>query len=169
MMVVARYRQKSASLSPICPSLLCLFVYLATCPSRISVAMPQRKTSRASQDGVLRPPTNRPSRYEAPSPRNQVNVLASPNVGNNLPVCACRLRPRCQNRSLCCQTTQKRKPGSRPVAGLIPSKRKLASTTVVASIPIKRVVRTQDRFNVGLSRAVLHAVSQERPKKRHQP
>src|SRR5205807_45483 len=131
MMDIARYRQKSASLSPICPSLLCVFVCLATCPSRISVVTPQRKTSRASQDGVLRPPANRPSRYEAPSPRNQVNVLASPNVGNNLPVCTCRLRPRCQNRSLCCHTTQKSKPGRRRVAALVPSKKKLTSIIVV--------------------------------------
>ena len=169
MMVIARYRQKSASASPICPNLLCVCADLATCPSRISVAMPQRKTTNASQDAVLRPPTNLPSRYEAPKPRSHVNTLARPSVGNKLLVCAWRLRPRCQNKSLCCQTTQNRKPGRKRSARSAPSKRKLKRIIATASVAIKSVVRTHERFRVGLSLAVLHDISQERRKKHHQP
>src|SRR6266516_1609226 len=169
MRVVTRYRQKSTSPSPICPNLLCVCVDLATCPSRISFAMPQRKTTSASQDGVPRPPTNLPSRYEAPKPRSHVNTLARPNVGNNLPVCTWRLRPRCQNKSPCCQVTQNRKPGRKHTALPAPSKRKLTRIIAIATVPIKSVARTHERFRVGLSLAVLHDISQERLKKRHQP
>src|SRR5438874_2459099 len=169
MMVIATYRQKSASASPICPNLLCVCADLATCPSRISVAMPQRKTTSAIQDGVLRPPTNLPSRYEAPKPRSHVNTLARPSVGNNLPAWDWRLSPRCQNKSLCCQTTQNRKPGRKCTAWPAPSKRKLKRIIATASVAIKTVVCTHERFRVGLSLAVLHDISQERRKKHHQP
>src|SRR5260370_32576878 len=126
--VIARYRQKSASLSAICPSLLCVFVCHAICPSSISVAIPARKTSSANQDGVLTPPTNLPSKNEAPNPRCHAKLLATPVVGKSLPV-PCRFNPRCQKRSLCCHTTQNRKPGTSRDAVCGPSKIKLPSTT----------------------------------------
>ncbi len=125
--MIARYRQKSASLSAICPSLLCVFVRRAICPSSISVAIPARKTSRANQDGVLTPPNNLPSRNEAPNPRSHVKLLATPAVGKSLPVPTCRFNPRCQKRSLCCHATQNRKPGSRRERRLWPVKNETGS------------------------------------------
>src|SRR5215469_15661049 len=163
--VIARYRQKSASLSAICPSLLCVFVRRAICPSSISVTIPARKTSRANQDGVQTPPTNLPSKNEAPNPRSHVRLLATPAVGKSLPVPTCRFNPRCQERSLCCHATQNRKPGSSRSAVCGPSKTKLVASAASASTPINSVMRAQERFSDGLALAVAQDISQERRKK----
>src|ERR1700730_11470109 len=168
MIVRARYKQKSDSPSPICPNLLCVLVCPAPCPSRISVATPVRKINNASQEGVLRPPANLPRRYEAPSPRNQVKVLASPTVGNSLFDCAWWFSPKCQNKSLCCHSTQNKKPGRRRNAVYCPSNKKLLSRIAVASMPISSVNRSHDTFKDGLSFAVLQDISQERTRKRIQ-
>src|SRR5258708_31980138 len=163
--VIARYRQKPASPSAICPSSLCVFVRRAICPSSISVAIPARKTSRANPDGVLTPPTNLPSKNEATKPRSHVKLLATPTVGKSLPVPTCRFNPRCQKRSLCCHATQNRKPGSRRSAVCSPSKMKLAASTASASTPINSVMHVQERFSDGLALAVAQDISHERWRK----
>ena len=169
MIVRARYKQKSVSPSPISPNLLCVIVILATCPSSISVATPTRKAVNASQEGVPAPPIILARRYEAAKPRNHVSVLAMPTAGNNLPDCACLFRPRCQNRSLCCHATQNRNAGSRRNVVPGPSNKKLARSMARASMPMSKVTIAQERFNDGFPCAVLHDISHERPRKRHQP
>jgi hypothetical protein len=104
-------------------------------PSRLSVAVPQRNTTRATADDVVRPPASLPSKYAAPKPRNSVRVLAIPIVGNSLPW-SDRLRPRCQNWSLCCHRTHTTRPGSR------------------ASRTINPVTHCQDVLREGLACAV---------------
>src|SRR3954467_5342322 len=164
MTVSERYRQKSVSASAICPNLLCVPVCLAINPSRISVPVPHRKTASATVDGVVRPPKSLPSRYEAANARIQVSLLANPMRGNRTPLCTARLRPRCQNKSPCCHTTQKTNPGRRENVSLTPSNRLLPIKARRANNATKQLNRRHEECSEGLSYAVCKESNQERRK-----
>src|SRR2546421_4281898 len=166
---MARYKQKSASPSPICPNMLCVLLSRATCTYSISVVTTTRKTISASHDGVPTPPTILARRYEAPNPLNHVSVLAIPTDGSNLPVWPCLFSPRCQNKSLCCQATQNKKAGRMHNVLPAPSKKSVASRIATHRMLTRTVTSAHERFKPGLSFAVLHDISHERPRKCHHP
>ncbi len=127
--------------------------------------MPHRKIHRAKLDDVANPPPSLPSRYDAHKPRSQVSVLATPIFGSSLPSCVDRLRPRCQNRSLCCQATQKRNPGSKRKVSTSPANIVLPMSIARARSATRQVTRRHDCKSERLARAVWQDMSQERWKK----